>query len=57
LRDIELRAADPSQRDQLLEELAHMDARAEKIVVPLSYADELYSLRANIQLIRSKIVR
>jgi hypothetical protein len=57
LRDIELRAADPSQRDQLLEELAHMDARAEKIVVPLSYADKLYSLRANIQLIRRKIGR
>jgi hypothetical protein len=55
LRDIELRAADPSQRDQLLEELAHMDTRAEKIVVPLSYADELYALRANIQLIKRKI--
>lgn len=57
LRDIELRSADPSQRDKLLEELALMDARAEKIVVPLSYADELYALRANIQLIQRKIGR
>jgi len=55
LRDIELRSADPSQRDRLQEELARMDARAEKIVVPLSYADELYALRANIQLIKQKI--
>ena len=55
LRDIELQATDASQRDRLLEELAHMDTRAEKIVVPLSYADELYALRANIQLIKRKI--
>jgi hypothetical protein len=40
-----------------LEELNQMDRHAEKIVVPLSYTDELYSLRNNIQLVRKKLLQ
>ena len=39
----------------LLEELSHLERRAEKISVPLSYASELYALRNNIQLVRRKL--
>ena len=55
LRDIEQRAAGSGPMDGLLEELGQMDRRAELIVVPLSYADELYALRANIQLVRNRL--
>ncbi len=55
LRDIEQRAAGAGPVDGLLEELGQMDRRAELIVVPLSYADELYALRANIQLVRNRL--
>jgi hypothetical protein len=55
LRDIEQRAAGSGPVDGLLEELGQMDRRAELIVVPLSYADELYALRANIQLVRNRL--
>ncbi len=41
----------------LLDELKTLERRAEKISVPLSYTDELYALRNNIQLVRRKLQR
>ena len=54
LRDIESRAgaADPPGMALLLDELGQLESRAGQINVPLSYADELYALRSNIQLVR-----
>lgn len=40
---------------QLLEELNKLDAKAERISVPLSYTDELYSLRSHIALVRERL--
>ena len=47
------------QRDphELLAELDKLDARAARIVVPLSYADELYALRTNIELVRVRLLK
>jgi TRAP transporter TAXI family solute receptor len=42
-------------RKDLLEELEKLETRAKRIVVPLSYADELYSLRSHIDLVRIKL--
>jgi hypothetical protein len=44
--------ADPAQ---LAEELAALEQRVGRISVPLSYADELYALRNNINLVRRKL--
>jgi hypothetical protein len=62
LRDIEQRnesnnphGAMPVQ--DLLEQLDTMEEKVEKIVVPLSYTDELYAMRNNIQLVRKKLSR
>jgi hypothetical protein len=41
----------------LLEELKTMESRVEKVIVPLSYADELYDLRNHIDLVRQKLLR
>ncbi|MGH8766136.1 MAG: TAXI family TRAP transporter solute-binding subunit, partial [Burkholderiales bacterium] len=41
--------------DKLRAELNKLDAKAEAISVPLSYADELYRLRAHIQLVRARL--
>lgn len=61
LRDIENRvdsSGDNSNANkELLEELNNLESRAEKITVPLSYTDELYALRANINLVRKKLLR
>lgn len=58
LRDIETRAdAAQAQRQELLEEINSLDSRCEKIAVPLAYAEELYALRANIHLVRKKVLR
>jgi NMT1-like family len=54
LREIE-ESDKPSEA--LLKELDALDKRTESIEVPLSYADELYSLRNNIQLVRKKLLR
>jgi hypothetical protein len=43
--------------EALLKELDALDKRTERIEVPLSYADELYALRSNIQLVRKKLLR
>ncbi len=40
---------------QLLDELNKLDAKAERISVPLSYTDELYSLRSHIALVRERL--
>jgi TRAP transporter TAXI family solute receptor len=55
LRNIENRAEDAQDTAPLLEELNDMESHAEKISVPLSYTDELYALRNNIQLVRKKL--
>ena len=62
LRDIEQRhelgeAARESAVAELLEQLDAMEAKVEKVVVPLSYTDELYALRSNIHLVRKKLQR
>jgi len=40
---------------ELLDELNKLDARAQHVTVPLSYADELYSLRSYIRLVRERL--
>lgn len=58
LRDIESRhEARESAVAELLEQLDAMEAKVEKVVVPLSYTDELYALRNNIALVRQKLQR
>ena len=58
LRDIEARhEARESAVAELLEQLDAMEAKVEKVVVPLSYTDELYALRNNIALVRQKLQR
>jgi TRAP-type uncharacterized transport system substrate-binding protein len=42
--------------DELLRELQDIDERVEHIAVPLSYADELYSLRGHIHLVRRRLM-
>ena len=66
LRDIEDRLGDlqrhsptPNVADAdlaaLAQELTQMQAKVEKISVPLSYTSELYSLRSNIEGVRRKV--
>ncbi|TAK67932.1 MAG: C4-dicarboxylate ABC transporter substrate-binding protein [Betaproteobacteria bacterium] len=40
---------------ELLVEVNKLDTKAQHITVPLSYADELYSLRSHIQLVRERL--
>ena len=56
LREIEdaLRTHKASPAD-LLGEVNKLDTKAQHITVPLSYADELYSLRSHIQLVRERL--
>lgn len=56
LRAIEDRVGEePAQREELLRELDALEQRVTQVMVPLSYADELYALRGNIQLVRRKL--
>ena len=56
LREIEARYLDgTTPREQLVQELNALDARVERIAVPLSYADELYFLKGHIALVRSRM--
>lgn len=56
LRQIEERMqAGAGTRTELLEELNALEARAGRVRVPLSYVDELYALRSNIELVRRKL--
>ena len=57
LRDIEQRAEEAKDTAPLLEELQQLESRAARVSVPLSYTDELYALRSNIQLVRKKLMR
>ena len=57
LRAVETVATQPGPRDTtaLLAELDTLEAHVGQITVPLSYADELYSLRGHIQLVRTRL--
>ncbi|MDZ7893053.1 MAG: TAXI family TRAP transporter solute-binding subunit [Rhodoferax sp.] len=56
LRDIESRLeAHPEDKEKLLEELNSIESKVEKVILPLSYADELYALRNNIGLVRQRL--
>ena len=58
LRNIEERLGDKVEpAEALLEELEALEARAEKVTVPLSYTDELYSLRNHIDMVRQKLLK
>jgi len=57
LRSLEAAVGETVDRPELQRRLDALDARVGRIVVPLSYADELYALRANIQLVRGKLGR
>jgi len=58
LRQVEDAAEKRSRPAQeLVAELDRLEARASRIVVPLSYADELYALRQNINLVRERLRR
>ncbi|HWP20046.1 MAG TPA: TAXI family TRAP transporter solute-binding subunit [Burkholderiaceae bacterium] len=56
LREIEQALERPdADRGRLLAELDDVEARAARISLPLSYADELYALRQHIDLVRGKL--
>jgi hypothetical protein len=56
LRRIEDDLADSIAKPaDLLSQLDGLEAKAERITVPLSYADELYALRSHIDLVRVKL--
>lgn len=55
LRDIEERLhARPQESREVLKELDELDDKVGRITVPLAYADELYALRSNIQMVRQR---
>ena len=55
----ELRAVDEAvgrrPAAELLAELDALEANVARVTVPLSYADELYSLRSHINLVRRRL--
>jgi hypothetical protein len=56
LREIEADcAAGATPRERLVGELDALEARVERVAVPLSYADQLYSLKGHIDLVRSRL--
>lgn len=56
LREIELRLEeDPALAPEVTKELDDLETRVGRISVPLSYVDEVYALRSNIDLIRKRI--
>jgi TRAP-type uncharacterized transport system substrate-binding protein len=56
LREIEAQCLDGSTpQEKLLKELDALEGRVEKVAVPLSYADQLYSLKGHIDLVRSRL--
>ncbi len=54
LRAVEERQGD-APADELLRELDDIETRVGRVQVPLSYADELYSLRSHIQMVRRRL--
>ncbi len=58
LRDIEERLGEKQETSaRLQQELDALEAHVEKITVPLSYSDELYSLRNHIDLVRQRLLK
>jgi TRAP-type uncharacterized transport system substrate-binding protein len=58
LRDIENRLqAQPQEAGEAVRELDALDDRVGRITVPLAYADELYALRNNIDVVRRKALQ
>ena len=58
LREIENEMeAGKADTAEMLKALNALEAQAEKVSVPLSYADELYALRNHIHLVRKKLLR
>jgi TRAP transporter TAXI family solute receptor len=58
LRDLEERLDTGKESvADLLQELNDMETRVEKVIVPLSYADELYALRNHIDLVRQRLLK
>ena len=58
LRQVEdrlARNASPSAVADLRKELDELDAKVERIPVPLAYTDELYALREHIDLVRARL--
>ena len=55
LREVE-NAIGKRPNDELLRELAEIERRVENINVPLSYTDELYSLRTHIHMVAERLV-
>jgi len=56
LRSIEYeRSNGDTPQSELLGRLNRLDAKAETVVVPLAYTDELYRLRAHIRLVREQL--
>jgi hypothetical protein len=57
LRDVEHKLdAHKGEPDALLKELDDLDRMVNKVAVPLSYADELYALRNNIDAVRKRVL-
>jgi TRAP-type uncharacterized transport system substrate-binding protein len=54
LREVE-NAVGERPAAELLDKLGAIEARVEGITVPLSYADELYSLRSHIQMVENRL--
>jgi hypothetical protein len=54
LREVE-EARGRRPAEVLQRELDEIDAKVERIKLPLSYADELYALRSHIQLVRKRV--
>jgi len=48
-------SAKKAKTADLVEELNRLDAKVERVSVPLSYTDELYSLRSHIALVRERL--
>ena len=54
LREVE-NAVGQRPSGELLKTLAEIEAKVEAVTVPLSYADELYSLRSHIQMVETRL--
>jgi hypothetical protein len=55
LRAIEEDSQAGTEGAALLDRLNRLDAKAERVVVPLAYTDELYRLRSHIRLVRDRL--
>jgi len=56
LRQIELRLTEPdAPRTELMADIETLDDKVQGLPVPLSHADELYTLRSHIQLVRRRL--